>query len=204
MYYKIGIRPIIDGRRKGIREGLEDQTMDMAKIAANLISSKVTYSDGTPVQCVIADTTIGGGYEAALCEEKFSKENVVATLSVSPCWCYGTETTDNNPTTIKALWGFNGTERPGAVYLAAAMAAYAQNGQPCFAIYGHDVKDIGDKEVPADIEEKILRFARCAVAVGEMKNKAYCNIGAVAMGIAGSYCNVLHGQRNIVLRGMIM
>lgn len=190
MYYKIGIRPIIDGRRKGIREGLEDQTMDMAKIAANLISSKVTYSDGTPVQCVIADTTIGGGYEAALCEEKFSKENVVATLSVSPCWCYGTETTDNNPTTIKALWGFNGTERPGAVYLAAAMAAYAQNGQPCFAIYGHDVKDIGDKEVPADVEEKILRFARCAVAVGEMKNKAYCNIGAVAMGIAGSYCNV--------------
>lgn len=190
MYYKIGIRPIIDGRRKGIREGLEDQTMDMAKIAANLISSKVTYSDGTPVQCVIADTTIGGGYEVALCEEKFSKENVVATLSVSPCWCYGTETTDNNPTTIKALWGFNGTERPGAVYLAAAMAAYAQNGQPCFAIYGHDVKDIGDKEVPADVEEKILRFARCAVAVGEMKNKAYCNIGAVAMGIAGSYCNV--------------
>lgn len=190
MYYKIGIRPIIDGRRKGIREGLEDQTMDMAKIAADLISSKVTYSDGTPVQCVIADTTIGGGYEAALCEEKFSKENVVATLSVTPCWCYGTETTDNNPTTIKAIWGFNGTERPGAVYLAAAMAAYAQNGQPCFAIYGHDVKDIGDKEVPADVEEKILRFARCAVAVGEMKNKAYCNIGAVAMGIAGSYCNV--------------
>ncbi len=190
MYCKIGIRPIIDGRRKGIREGLEDQTMDMAKIAADLISSKVRYSDGTPVQCVIADTTIGGGYEAALCEEKFSKENVVATLSVTPCWCYGTETTDNNPTTIKAIWGFNGTERPGAVYLAAAMAAYAQNGQPCFAIYGHDVKDIGDKEVPADVEEKILRFARCAVAVGEMKNKAYCNIGAVAMGIAGSYCNV--------------
>ncbi len=190
MYYKIGIRPIIDGRRKGIREGLEDQTMDMAKIAADLISSKVRYSDGTPVQCVIADTTIGGGYEAALCEEKFSKENVIATLSVSPCWCYGTETTDNNPTTIKALWGFNGTERPGAVYLAAAMAAYAQNGQPCFAIYGHDVKDIGDKEVPADVEEKLLRFARCAVAVGEMRNKAYCNIGAVAMGIAGSYCNV--------------
>lgn len=190
MYYKIGIRPVIDGRRKGIREGLEDQTMGMAKIAADLISSKVTYSDGTPVQCVIADTTIGGGYEAALCEEKFSKENVVATLSVTPCWCYGTETTDNNPTTIKAIWGFNGTERPGAVYLAAAMAAYAQSGQPCFAIYGHDVKDIGDKEVPADVEEKILRFARCAVAVGEMKNKAYCNIGAVAMGIAGSYCNV--------------
>lgn len=190
MHYKIGIRPIIDGRRKGIREGLEDQTMDMAKIAADLITSKVTYSDGTPVECVIADTTIGGGYEAALCEEKFSKENVVATLSVTPCWCYGTETTDNNPTTIKAIWGFNGTERPGAVYLAAAMAAYAQNGQPCFAIYGHDVKDIGDKEVPADVEEKLLRFARCAVAVGEMKNKAYCNIGAVAMGIAGSYCNV--------------
>lgn len=200
MYYKIGIRPVIDGRRKGIREGLEDQTMDMAKIAADLISSKVTYSDGTPVQCVIADTTIGGGYEAALCEEKFSKENVVATLSVTPCWCYGTETTDNNPTTIKAIWGFNGTERPGAVYLAAAMAAYAQNGQPCFAIYGHDVKDIGDKEVPEDVEEKILRFARCAVAVGEMKNKAYCNIGAVAMGIAGSYCNVDFFSKYLGLR----
>lgn len=189
-YPKIGIRPIIDGRRKGVRESLEDQTMEMAKIAADLISAKVRYADGTPVQCVIADTTIGGGYEAALCEEKFSKENVVATLSVTPCWCYGTETTDNNPSTIKAIWGFNGTERPGAVYLAAAMAAYAQNGLPCFSIYGHDVKDIGDKEVPADVEEKLLRFARCAVAVGEFRNKAYCNIGAVAMGIAGSYCNV--------------
>lgn len=190
MHYKIGIRPIIDGRRKGIRESLEDQTMEMAKTAANLISTNVRYYDGEPVECVIADTTIGGGYEAAKCEEKFSKENVIATLSVSPCWCYGTETTDNNPSTIKAIWGFNGTERPGAVYLAAAMAAYAQNGQPCFSIYGHDVKDIGDKEVPEDVAEKLIRFAKCAVAVGEMKNKAYCNIGAVAMGIAGSYCNV--------------
>lgn len=190
MYPIIGIRPVIDGRRKGIRESLEEQTMGMAKIAADLISENLKYSDGTPVKCIIADTTIGGGYESSLCEEKFSKENVTATLTVTPCWCYGTEVLDMNPTTIKGLWGFNGTERPGAVLLAAAMAAYAQNGMPCFAIYGHDVQDAGDTFVPDDVKEKLLRFARCAVAVGEMKNKAYCNIGAVSMGIAGSYCNV--------------
>ncbi len=200
MYPVIGIRPVIDGRRKGIRESLEEQTMGMAHIAANLISENLKYSDGTPVKCVIADTTIGGGYEAALCEEKFSKENVTATLTVTPCWCYGTEVLDMNPTTVKGLWGFNGTERPGAVLLAAAMAAYAQNGLPCFAIYGHDVQDAGDTFVPDDVKEKLLRFAKCAVAVGEMKNKAYCNIGAVSMGIAGSYCNVDFFSKYLGLR----
>ena len=200
MYPVIGIRPVIDGRRKGIRESLEEQTMGMAHIAANLISENLKYSDGTPVKCVIADTTIGGGYEAALCEEKFSKENVTATLTVTPCWCYGTEVLDMNPTTVKGLWGFNGTERPGAVLLAAAMAAYAQNGIPCFAIYGHDVQDAGDTFVPDDVKEKLLRFAKCAVAVGEMKNKAYCNIGAVSMGIAGSYCNVEFFSKYLGLR----
>ena len=183
----IGIRPIIDGRRKGIRESLEDQTMNMAKAAKELIESKLFYPDGTHVECVIADTTIGGGAEAAACAEKFSKLNVCATLSVTPCWCYGSETMDLDPLTTKAVWGFNGTERPGAVYLAAVMAAHAQRGLPAFAIYGHDVQDMNDTTIPADVEEKILRFARCAVAVGMMRGKAYCGLGAVAMGIAGSF-----------------
>ena len=183
----IGIRPIIDGRRKGIRESLEDQTMNMAKAAKELIESKLFYPDGTHVECVIADTTIGGGAEAAACAEKFSKLNVCATLSVTPCWCYGSETMDLDPLTTKAVWGFNGTERPGAVYLAAVMAAHAQRGLPAFAIYGHDVQDMNDTTIPADVEEKILRFARCAIAVGMMRGKAYCGLGAVAMGIAGSF-----------------
>ena len=183
----IGIRPIIDGRRRGIRESLEDQTMNMAKAAKELIESKLFYPDGTHVECVIADTTIGGGAEAAACAEKFSKLNVCATLSVTPCWCYGSETMDLDPLTTKAVWGFNGTERPGAVYLAAVMAAHAQRGLPAFAIYGHDVQDMNDTTILADVEEKILRFARCAVAVGMMRGKAYCGLGAVAMGIAGSF-----------------
>ena len=183
----IGIRPIIDGRRRGIRESLEDQTMNMAKAAKELIESKLFYPDGTHVECVIADTTIGGGAEAAACAEKFSKLNVCATLSVTPCWCYGSETMDLDPLTTKAVWGFNGTERPGAVYLAAVMAAHAQRGLPAFAIYGHDVQDMDDTTIPADVEEKILRFARCAIAVGMMRGKAYCGLGAVAMGIAGSF-----------------
>ncbi len=183
----IGIRPIIDGRRRGIRESLEDQTMNMAKAAKELIESKLFYPDGTHVECVIADTTIGGGAEAAACAEKFSKLNVCATLSVTPCWCYGSETMDLDPLTTKAVWGFNGTERPGAVYLAAVMAAHAQRGLPAFAIYGHDVQDMNDTTIPADVEEKILRFARCALAVGMMRGKAYCGLGAVAMGIAGSF-----------------
>ena len=183
----IGIRPIIDGRRRGIRESLEYQTMNMAKAAKELIESKLFYPDGTHVECVIADTTIGGGAEAAACAEKFSKLNVCATLSVTPCWCYGSETMDLDPLTTKAVWGFNGTERPGAVYLAAVMAAHAQRGLPAFAIYGHDVQDMNDTTIPSDVEEKILRFARCAIAVGMMRGKAYCGLGAVAMGIAGSF-----------------
>ena len=183
----IGIRPIIDGRRRGIRESLEDQTMNMAKAAKELIESKLFYPDGTHVECVIADTTIGGGAEAAACAEKFSKLNVCATLSITPCWCYGSETIDMDPLRPKAIWGFNGTERPGAVYLAAVMAAHAQRGLPAFAIYGHDVQDMNDTTIPADVEEKILRFARCAIAVGMMRGKAYCGLGAVAMGIAGSF-----------------
>lgn len=189
VYPKIGIRPVIDGRWGGVRESLEEQTMNMAKSAAALISENLRYPDGTPVQCIIADTTIGGGAEAAAVADSFAAENVTATLSVTPCWCYGTETFDMDPKTIKAVWGFNGTERPGAVYLAAVLAAHAQRGLPAFAIYGRDVKDASDTSVPDDVAEKILRFARCAVAAGWMKNKAYVNIGAVAMGIAGSYCD---------------
>ncbi len=188
-YPKIGIRPTIDGRWGGVRESLEKQTMGMATAACELIESTLRYPDGSPVQCVISDTTIGGGAEAAKCAEQFSKENVVATLTVTPCWCYGSETFDMDPQTIKAVWGFNGTERPGAVYLAAVMAAYAQKGLPAFSIYGHDVQDMADTEIPADVAEKILRFARSAVSIGWMKNKAYVNLGGVSMGIAGSYCN---------------
>ena len=188
MYPKIGIRPVIDGRWGGIRESLEEQTMGMALSAKALIEG-LKYPDGTPVQVVISPCTIGGGAEAAKCEEYFSTQNVTATLTVTPCWCYGMETFDMNPLTIKAVWGFNGTERPGAVYLAAVLAAYAQKGLPAFSIYGHDVQDLGDKTVPADVAEKIIRFAKAAVAAGWMKNKAYVNIGAVAMGIMGSYCD---------------
>ena len=189
LYPKIGIRPVIDGRWGGVRESLENQTMGMAKSAAKLIGSTLKYPDGTPVQCVISNTTIGGGAEAAKCAEQFAAENVVATLTVTPCWCYGSETFDMDPNTIKAVWGFNGTERPGAVYLAAVMAAYAQKGLPAFSIYGHDVQDMTDTEIPDDVAEKIIRFARGAVCVGWMKNKSYVNLGAIAMGIAGSYCN---------------
>lgn len=200
LYPKIGIRPTIDGRWGGIREGLEEQTMAMAHSAARLISENLNYPDGTPVQCVVSGTTIGGGAEAAACADQFSTENVVATLSVTPCWCYGTETFDMDPKTIKAVWGFNGTERPGAVYLAAVLAAHAQRGLPAFSIYGHDVQDMGDTAVPADVSEKILRFARCAVAVGWMRNKAYVNLGGVAMGIAGSYCDASVFQRYFGIR----
>ncbi len=172
VYPKIGIRPTIDGRWGGVRESLEEQTMNMAKAAAKSISENLKYPDGTPVQCVIADSTIGGGAEAAACAAKFATENVCATLTVTPCWCYGMETYDMDPKTIKAVWGFNGTERPGAVYLAAVMAAHAQKGLPAFSIYGHDVQDATATDLPEDVEEKILRFARCAIAVGMMKNKA--------------------------------
>ena len=196
----IGIRPIIDGRRRGIRESLEDQTMNMAKAAKKLIEENLSYADGTPVECIIADQTIGGGNEAAMCSDQFSAYNVCATLSVTPCWCYGSETMDLDPLTVKAVWGYNGTERPGAVYLAAAMAAHAQRGLPAFAIYGHDVQDKDDTSIPDDVKEKILRFARCAIAVGMMRNKAYCALGAVAMGIGGSDLNAAFMQKYLGIR----
>ncbi|MBO5334111.1 MAG: L-fucose isomerase [Clostridia bacterium] len=200
LYPKIGIRPVIDGRWGGVRESLEVQTMGMANSAKKLIEETLRYPDGTPVQCVISNTTIGGGAEAAKCADQFATENVVATLSVTPCWCYGSETFDMDPNTIKAVWGFNGTERPGAVYLAAVMAAHAQKGLPAFSIYGHDVQDMTDTSIPEDVAEKILRFARCAVAVGWMKNKAYVNLGGVSMGIAGSYCDAAMFQKYFGIR----
>lgn len=199
-YPKIGIRPVIDGRWGGVRESLEKQTMGMAEAAAALIQANVRYPDGERVQCVISSTTIGGGAEAAGCAQQFAKENVIATLSVTPCWCYGSETFDMDPGTIKAVWGFNGTERPGAVYLAAVMAAYAQKGLPAFSIYGREVQDAQDHSIPEDVAEKILRFARGAVSVGWMKNKAYVNLGGVAMGIAGSYCNADMFQKYLGIR----
>ena len=186
---KIGIRPIIDGRWGGVREGLEEKTMAMAKAAKELIEANVFYSDGSPFECVISPCTIGGSAEAAKCADFFSTQNVCATLSVTPCWCYGSETMDMDPLTVKAVWGFIGTQRPGAVYLAAVMAAHAQKGLPAFSIYGKDVQDLEDHSIPADVEEKILRFARCAAAVGQIKGKSYVNIGSVCMGIAGSVCD---------------
>ncbi|HNX13690.1 MAG TPA: L-fucose isomerase [Oscillospiraceae bacterium] len=200
VYPKIGIRPVIDGRWGGVRESLEKQTMGMASAAAKLISENLRYPDGTSVQCVIADTTIGGGAEAAKCAEKFYNERVCGTLSVTPCWCYGSETMDMDPTTVKAVWGFNGTERPGAVYLAAVMAAHAQKGLPAFSIYGRDVQDAGNSGITPDVAEKILKFARCAIAVGLMKNKSYVNFGGVSMGIAGSYCDANFFQRYLGIR----
>ncbi len=197
---KIGIRPVIDGRWGGVRESLEAQTMAMAQSAKKLIESTVRYADGTPVQCVIGCTTIGGGAEAARVAEQFLHENVCATLSVTPCWCYGSETMDIDPLTVKAVWGFNGTERPGAVYLAAAMAAHAQRGLPAFAIYGHDVQDKDDTTIPDDVKEKILNFARGAIAVGQMRNRAYVNFGSIAMGIAGSFCDAEFFQKYLGIR----
>ena len=186
---KIGIRPVIDGRWGGVRESLEAQTVGMARAAAALISANIRYSDGAPAECAVF-STIGGGAEAAACADAFRREDVCATLTVTTCWCYGSETMDLDPLTVKAVWGFNGTERPGAVYLAAAMAAHAQRGLPAFAIYGRDVQDADASGITPDVEEKILRFARGAVAVGQMRNKAYVNIGGVAMGIMGSYCDM--------------
>ena len=197
---KIGIRPTIDGRWMGVRESLEVQTMNMAKAAAKLISENLHYPDGKPVECVISPCTIGGGAEAAKCQEYFDTQNVAATLTVTPCWCYGSETMDINPNTIKAVWGFNGTERPGAVYLAATLSAHAQRGLPAFSIYGRDVQDAADTSIPGDVEEKILRFARCAVAVGCMRSKSYVGIGSVSMGIAGSDQNALLFQKYLGMR----
>ena len=183
---KIGIRPTIDGRERGVREVMEVQTLNMALAAAALISDNLKDRDGNPIQCVIADTTIGGVYEAAQCAEKFAREGVCATLTVTPIWCYGSETMDMDPLLPKAVWGFNGTERPGAVYLAAVLAAHTQKGLPAFSIYGRDVQDAADTTIPADVKEKILRFARSAAAAAEMKGKSYLSCGSVSMGIAGS------------------
>ncbi|EMF0042947.1 L-fucose isomerase [Enterococcus hirae] len=188
-YPKIGIRPTIDGRQGGVRESLEQQTLDMARRAKELIESSLYYMDGTPVQCVLPEQTIGGYADASFVDDDFARQDVVATLTVTPCWCYGTETIDLRPDTFKAIWGFNGTERPGAVYLAAAMSGYAQKGIPAYKIYGEQVQDSDDKSIPADVQEKILLFARASVAAGEMKNKSYVNIGASSMGIAGSQIN---------------
>ena len=187
-YPVIGIRPTIDGRRGPlkVRESLEDQTMNMAKSAAKLFEENIRYSNGEPVKVVIADTTIGRVAESAACAEKFRKEGVDITLTVTPCWCYGAETMDMDPQTIKAVWGFNGTERPGAVYLASVLATHAQKGLPAFGIYGHDVQEADDTSIPADVEEKLLRFGRAAVAAATMRGKSYLQIGSVTMGIGGS------------------
>ena len=185
-YPKIGIRPTIDGRQGGVRESLEDKTMSLAKAVAELISANVRYADGKPVECVIADGTIGRVAESAACAAKFERENVGATISVTSCWCYGSETMDMHPHWPKAVWGFNGTERPGAVYLAAVLAGHAQKGLPAFGIYGHDVQDLDDNTIPADVAEKILRWARAAIAVAQMRGESYLSIGSQCMGIAGS------------------
>ncbi len=187
-YPAIGIRPTIDGRRGPlkVRESLEEQTMNMAKSAAKLFEENLTYSNGEPVRVVIADTTIGRVAESAACAEKFKKEGVAITLTVTPCWCYGSETMDMDPNTIKAVWGMNATERPGAVYLASVLATHAQKGLPAFGIYGHDVVEADDMNIPADVAEKLLRFGRAAVAAATMRGKSYLQIGSVTMGIGGS------------------
>jgi len=183
---KVGIRPVIDGRERGVRESLEVQTMNMAKAAAKLIEDNLRFPSGEKVECVIADTTIGGVADAAHCADKFEREGVAISLTVTPCWCYGTEVMDTHPTMPKAVWGFNGTERPGAVYLAAALAGYSQKGLPAFGIYGRDVQDAKDTTIPEDVQEKILRFVKAALAAAQMKGKSYLSIGYTSMGIAGS------------------
>jgi L-fucose isomerase len=199
-YPKIGIRPTIDGRQGGVRESLEEKTMSLAKAVANLISSNLRNGDGSPVECVIADGTIGRVAESAACAEKFEREGVGATITVTSCWCYGAETMDMNPHWPKAVWGFNGTERPGAVYLAAVLAGHAQKGLPAFGIYGHDVQDLDDNTIPADVAEKILRFARAAQAVATMRGKSYLSMGSVCMGIAGSIVDTNFFQEYLGMR----
>src|SRR5947209_15950129 len=183
---KVGIRPTIDGRLGGVRESLEKQTMDMAKAAAKLISANLYYPNGKHVECVIADTCIGGVAEASACAEKFAREGVGVSLTVTPCWCYGSETMDMNPMIPKAVWGFNGTERPGAVYLAAVLAGHSQKGLPAFGIYGRDVQDSGDTSIPPDVHAKLLQFARAGLAAATMRGTSYLAMGGVSMGIAGS------------------
>ena len=197
---KIGIRPTIDGRLGGVRESLETQTMDMALSAAALISSSLRHRDGSAVECVIADTCIGGVAEAAACAEKFRKEGVGVSLTVTPCWCYGSETMDMDPGIPKAVWGFNGTERPGAVYLAAVLAGHTQKGLPAFGIYGRDVQDSDDQSIPADVQEKILRFCRAGLTVATMRGKSYLAMGGVSMGIAGSIVDQAFFEKYLGMR----
>lgn len=197
---KIGIRPTIDGRRKGVRESLEEQTMNMAKATAQLLSESLRYPNGEPVECVIADTCIGGVAEAAACAEKFARSGVGVSITVTPCWCYGTETMDMDPSIPKAVWGFNGTERPGAVYLAAVLSGYAQKGLPAFGIYGEHVQDAGDTTVPDDVKDKLIGFARAGLAVAYMKGKSYLSMGSVSMGIAGSIVNDSFFQEYLGMR----
>ncbi|MDR0311986.1 MAG: L-fucose isomerase [Treponema sp.] len=198
---KIGIRPTIDGRRRGVRESLEEVTKGMALAAAKLITENIKHPNGQAVECVIADTCIGGVAEAAACQEKFSRENVGITLTVTPCWCYGSETMDMDPLTVKAVWGFNGTDRPGAVYLAAVLAAHSQKGLPAFGIYGRDVQDMSEiSKIPADVKDKLLQFARSALAAVWMRGKSYLSIGSVSMGIAGSIINADFFQEYLGMR----
>ena len=197
---KIGIRPTIDGRRMGVRESLEDQTMNMAKSVASLLESKIRHTDGSFVECVIADTCIGGVAEAAACADKFKSENVGLTITVTPCWCYGSETIDMDPHMPKAIWGFNGTERPGAVYLAAALAGHSQMGLPAFSIYGTEVQESDDTSIPEDVKEKLLRFAKAGLAVASIRGKSYLSIGSVSMGIAGSIVNQPFFQEYLGMR----
>lgn len=197
---KIGIRPTIDGRRRGVRESLEEQTMNLAKAVARLLEAELRYPNGQPVECVIADTCIGGVAEAAAAAKKFKAAEVGVSITVTPCWCYGTETMDTDPQIPKAVWGFNGTGRPGAVYLAAVLSAHAQKGLPAFGIYGEDVQDEGDDRIPADVQEKLLRFARSGLAAAMMRDRAYLSMGSVSMGIAGSMVNDTFFQEYLGMR----
>ena len=199
-YPKIGIRPTIDGRQGGVRESLEEKTMNLAKAVKELIESHLRNGDGSPVECIISDTTIGRVGESARCAEQFERAGVGSTITVTSCWCYGSETMDMNPYYPKAVWGFNGTERPGAVYLAAVLAAHAQKGLPAYGIYGHDVQDLDDNSIPADVAEKLLRFARAAQAVATMRGKSYLSLGNTCMGIAGSIVNADFMQQYLGMR----
>src|SRR5205823_12755934 len=183
---KIGIRPAIDGRLGGVRESLEDQTMGMARATAAFLGENLHHASSLPVEIVIADSCIGGVAEAASCAEKFRREGVGVSLTVTPCWCYGAETMDMDPLVPKAVWGFNGTERPGAVYLAAVLAGHTQKGLPAFGIYGRDVQDSTDTSIPADVQGKLLQFARSGLAAATMRGTSYLAMGGVSMGIAGS------------------
>ena len=197
---KIGIRPAIDGRRNGIRESLEAQTMGLALSAAAFLTANLRYPDGSPVECVVPDHCVGGVAEAAQVADQFRRQGVGVSLTVTPCWCYGSETMDMDPLTPKAVWGFNGTERPGAVYLAAVLAAHAQKGLPAFGIYGRDVQDAGDASIPADVQEKLLRFGRAGLAVAIMNGKSYLSLGGVSMGIAGSIVDQGFFERYLGMR----